>query len=187
MLNRIMRTSNLLHPSHPVHHLFSEMPSGKPSSKTTSKPAQQLLFTEALLQTHPIVASKRMSLSSQADDPVCLAAESTMDRILQEIMVVGYRLEGIDSNISAFMAETKSICADIAGFQNHVTDLEHHISAVEDRLNTLLHRDQELLFLRSKVVDLEDRRYWDNIHFPEHVEGSDVKGLLKKFLLELTG
>ncbi|KAJ1154312.1 hypothetical protein NDU88_007065 [Pleurodeles waltl] len=155
------------------------MPSGKPSSKTISKPVQQLLFTDALLQTYPLVAAKKLLTSSQADDPVGLAPETTMDRILQKITAVGHRLEGMNSNISALTAETKSIRTDIAGFQNRVTDLEHHISAVEYSFNTLPDRDQKLLFFHSKIVDLEDRSCKDNVRFfgfQEHVEGLDVKG-----------
>ncbi|KAJ1171790.1 hypothetical protein NDU88_003648 [Pleurodeles waltl] len=166
------------------------MPSGKPSSKTTSKSVQQLLFTKALLQTHPMAATKRQLTSSQADDPEGPALEATMDRILQEVTAVGCRLEGMDSNISALTAKTKSIGTDMAGFQNHVMDLEHRILAVEDRLSTLPYRDQELLFLCSKVVDMEDRSRRDNVcffGFPEHEEGSDVKGSFRNILPVLIG
>ncbi|KAJ1123154.1 hypothetical protein NDU88_001627 [Pleurodeles waltl] len=82
-----------------------------------------------------------------------------MDRILQEITAVGCRLEGMDSTISALAAETKSMRLNKAGFQSRFSDLEQRVVAVEDHLNTAPDRDQELLFLHSKLVDLEDRSH----------------------------
>ncbi|KAJ1211096.1 hypothetical protein NDU88_006457 [Pleurodeles waltl] len=82
---------------------------------------------------------------------------TNMDRILQEITAVGHQREGMDSTISTLAAETKSIRLDIAGFQSKVSDLEQRVIAVEDQLNTVPKRDQELLFLCSKLSDLEDR------------------------------
>ncbi|KAJ1138818.1 hypothetical protein NDU88_005199 [Pleurodeles waltl] len=122
-------------------------------------------------------------MSGRADNPAGSVRDSTMDCILQKIMAVGLRLEGMDSNISALKAETKSICIDIVGLKNRVMDQEHHISVVEDRLNTLAERDQELLFLRSKVFDLEDRRHRDNVCFfcfLVRAEGSDIKRIFKE-------
>ncbi|KAJ1177571.1 hypothetical protein NDU88_002824 [Pleurodeles waltl] len=129
-------------------------------------------------------------MSSRADDPDGSTPDTAMDRIHQEIPAVGHRLDDIDSDICALMAETISVCMDSARFQNHVTDLEYRISVAENHLNTLLERDQELLFLQSKVINLEDRSCRDNAHFvdlPEHAEGSDIKGFLKPILPALIG
>ncbi|KAJ1092322.1 hypothetical protein NDU88_005433 [Pleurodeles waltl] len=62
--------------------------------------------------------------------------------------------------------------------------------AVEDHLNTSPDQDQELLFLCSKLVDLEDRSLRDNLHFfgfLEQVEGADGLTFLKETLPSLTG
>ncbi|KAJ1199314.1 hypothetical protein NDU88_003151 [Pleurodeles waltl] len=123
------------------------MPSDKSNSKPPGKLAQELLFTEALLQTHHRATAKGLSTSSWADDPAGSALDTTTDCILQEITVVWRKLEGMDSNISPLTAENKSIRMDVVGFQNHVTDLEHRIWVVDGHLNTLRERDQELLFL----------------------------------------
>ncbi|KAJ1127863.1 hypothetical protein NDU88_006256 [Pleurodeles waltl] len=99
---------------------------------------------------------KGLPASGLAGDPAGLAPDTTIDHILQEITSVGRRLEGMDSNISELMAETKSIHMDIVGLQNRAMDLEHHVSMAENHFNTLMERDQELLFLQSQVIDLED-------------------------------
>ncbi|KAJ1198689.1 hypothetical protein NDU88_002528 [Pleurodeles waltl] len=82
---------------------------------------------------------------------------TTMEHILQEIAAVGRWLEEIDSTIPTLAAETKSMRLDIAGFQSRVSHLEQHVIAVEANLNTISEWDQELLFLCSKLIDLEDR------------------------------
>ncbi|KAJ1115741.1 hypothetical protein NDU88_003963 [Pleurodeles waltl] len=74
--------------------------------------------------------------------------------------------------------------------QSRDSDLEQRVVAVVDRPNTVPDRDRELLFLRSKLVDLEDRSCRDNVRsfgFPEHVEGVDVQTFLKETLPTLTG
>ncbi|KAJ1144838.1 hypothetical protein NDU88_011132 [Pleurodeles waltl] len=63
---------------------------------------------------------------------------------MQEVTVVGCRLEGMDTKISDLAAETKFIHTNIAGFQDRVERLEYRLTAVEDHLNTVLDRDQEL-------------------------------------------
>ncbi|KAJ1156912.1 hypothetical protein NDU88_009629 [Pleurodeles waltl] len=80
-----------------------------------------------------------------------------MERILQEITMVGHRLEGKDANISVLVTETKSIRQDIDRFQHSVQELEQRVETVEDRLNVVPDCGQELLLLCSKVIDLEDR------------------------------
>ncbi|KAJ1213909.1 hypothetical protein NDU88_001538 [Pleurodeles waltl] len=58
-------------------------------------------------------------------------------------------------------AETKSIRTEIASFQTRVLGLEHRVSTVEAHAS-FQDRDEELLFLRSKLMDLEDRSRRDN-------------------------
>ncbi|KAJ1180273.1 hypothetical protein NDU88_005495 [Pleurodeles waltl] len=162
------------------------MPSGKPSGNLL----ENLLFMEALLHTLPMTTTKGHSASRQADDPAGLALDTIKDRIIQEITAVGRRLEGMDSNISALTAETKSARMDIVGFPNRVMKLEHRILVAEDHLNTLPERNQKRLFLQSKVIDLEDRSCRDNVCFfglPERVEESEIKGFLKTTLPALAG
>ncbi|KAJ1148421.1 hypothetical protein NDU88_001257 [Pleurodeles waltl] len=115
---------------------------------------------------------------------------ATMDRILQEISAVGSRLEGMDSRMISLTEEAKSMCLDIAGFQSRVTTLEQRVMAVETQATLTADRDQELLYLRSKVIDLEDRSCRDNVRFlgfPEAIEGMDAQSFLKNILPQLTG
>ncbi|KAJ1173310.1 hypothetical protein NDU88_005146 [Pleurodeles waltl] len=111
--------------------------------------------------------------------------ETTIECILQEITAVGRRLEGISSAISFLTAEMKSMSLDIANSQSHVLRLEQRVKIIEDHLNTGQDRDQELLYLRSKRVDLEDRSRRDNvrfIRFPDQVEGADTQAFQQKVL-----
>ncbi|KAJ1182106.1 hypothetical protein NDU88_007301 [Pleurodeles waltl] len=98
--------------------------------------------------------------------PPCLAsspAESHLmevtDRILQEIAPVGHRLEAMDSKISDLTVASTSIRADIAGFRQTASDLDQHLTTVEDRVAAL--PDQKTL--QTKVTDLEDRSRRDNV------------------------
>ncbi|KAJ1216960.1 hypothetical protein NDU88_004558 [Pleurodeles waltl] len=166
------------------------MPGGRSSHKNSGKPARQLLFSEALLQTKgappPLVAQPSATHHDMADS----AQESTMDRILQEISPVGRRLEGMDSAMVSLTAETKSIIMEIATFQTRVLGLEQRVSKVEAHAPSFQDRDQELLFLRSKLPDLEDRSRRDNVRcigFPENIEGEDLHRFLRDKLPRLTG
>ncbi|KAJ1211063.1 hypothetical protein NDU88_006425 [Pleurodeles waltl] len=91
--------------------------------------------------------------------------EGTMDGILQEILAVGRRLEGMDNAITSLTAETKSMRLDIADFQSRVTGLVQRVTTVEGNITTFQDRDQELFYLRSKLIDLEDRSRRDNVSF----------------------
>ncbi|KAJ1119454.1 hypothetical protein NDU88_007639 [Pleurodeles waltl] len=113
-----------------------------------------------------------------------------MDRILLEITGVGRRLEGMDSTICTLAAKTKSIHLDIVGFQARVTWLQQRVTTMEDHLNTISDRDQELFYLRSKLIDLEDRSCRDNdcfFGFLEQSEGSNVQDFLQSILHTITG
>ncbi|KAJ1137711.1 hypothetical protein NDU88_004109 [Pleurodeles waltl] len=115
---------------------------------------------------------------------------TTMDRILQEISAVGRRLEGMDSRMISLTEETKSMRLDIAGFQSRVATLEQRVTAVKKQCMITANRDQELLYLRSKVIDHEDRSRRDNVRFlgfPEEIEGVEVQSFLKNILPQLTG
>ncbi|KAJ1110774.1 hypothetical protein NDU88_008120 [Pleurodeles waltl] len=57
-------------------------------------------------------------------------------------------------DISALTAENKSIRLDTAGFQTRVAGLELRVATSEECLKSIPNRDQELLYLRSKVIDL---------------------------------
>ncbi|KAJ1203327.1 hypothetical protein NDU88_007114 [Pleurodeles waltl] len=87
------------------------------------------------------------------------------------------------SNMTALTAKTKFIRLNITGFQNHVTGLEKLVTMMEDHLNTALERDQEFVFLRNKVIDLEDRSQRGKARFfgiPKHIGRPDVKGFLRR-------
>ncbi|KAJ1214656.1 hypothetical protein NDU88_002274 [Pleurodeles waltl] len=88
--------------------------------------------------------------------------ETTLDRILQEISAVGRRLEGMDSMMASLTEETKLMLLDIAVFQSRMTSLEQRVTTVEAQASSSLDRDQELLYLCSKLIDLEDRSRRDN-------------------------
>ncbi|KAJ1192593.1 hypothetical protein NDU88_001900 [Pleurodeles waltl] len=81
---------------------------------------------------------------------------TTMDSILQEISALGHRLEGIDSMMASLTENTKSMHLDIACFQSRATALEQRLTTVETQAALVPYRDQELLYNRSKVIDLED-------------------------------
>ncbi|KAJ1214873.1 hypothetical protein NDU88_002484 [Pleurodeles waltl] len=95
----------------------------------------------------------------------------------------------MDASISSLTLETKSMRSDIAGFQSRVTGLEHCSGPLEAHVTTVQDRDQDLLYLRSKITDLEDRSRRENIRlfgFPENEEGPDVQAFLGSILPKLT-
>ncbi|KAJ1144696.1 hypothetical protein NDU88_010993 [Pleurodeles waltl] len=98
------------------------MPGGQSSHENTGKPARQLLISEALLQPKGVPpATQPFATHQEMADP---AQEPTMDRILQEILAVGRRLEGMDNTMVSMAAETKSIRKEITSFQTRVLGLE---------------------------------------------------------------
>ncbi|KAJ1081641.1 hypothetical protein NDU88_001819 [Pleurodeles waltl] len=110
------------------------------------------------------------------------AQEVSLDRILQEISAVGRKLEGMDN------AMTRSMRLEIAGFQSQISGLDHRVAAVESQVALQTDRDQELLHLRSKLTDLEDRSRRNNIRFlgfPEGIEGTDILSYLRDTLPKL--
>ncbi|KAJ1193817.1 hypothetical protein NDU88_003113 [Pleurodeles waltl] len=112
----------------------------------------------------------------------------SMDRILQEISSVGRKLKGMDTAMVALTAETRSIRLEIAGFQSQISGLDHRVAAVESQVALQTDRDQELLHLRSKLTDLEDRSRRNNIcflGFPEGIEGTDILSYLRDTLPKL--
>ncbi|KAJ1136771.1 hypothetical protein NDU88_003185 [Pleurodeles waltl] len=125
----------------------SVMPGGRASGKQSGEPSQQLLFSEALQHLRaPSPTSEVHSITppSTMADP---AQGATMDRILQESLAVGRRLEGMDNAMTSLTAEAKSMHLDIAAFQSRVTGLEQQMSTVETHITSSLDRDQELLYL----------------------------------------
>ncbi|KAJ1099702.1 hypothetical protein NDU88_004801 [Pleurodeles waltl] len=112
-----------------------------------------------------------------------------MDRILQEISAVGRKLEGMDNAMVALTAETRSMRLEIAGFQSQISGLDHRVMTVETQVASWTDRDQELLYLRSKLTDLEDRSRRNNIRllgFLEGIEGADILSYLRDTLPKLT-
>ncbi|KAJ1130732.1 hypothetical protein NDU88_009082 [Pleurodeles waltl] len=110
---------------------------------------------------------------------------TTMDRILQEITTVSRRIEGMDASITSLTLETKSMRSDIAGFQSRVTGLEQRMGSLETQINTSQEREQDFIYLRSKLTDMEDRSRRDNIRvlgIPENKEGSDMQAFLTSTL-----
>ncbi|KAJ1124290.1 hypothetical protein NDU88_002751 [Pleurodeles waltl] len=148
------------------------MPGGGTVSKQSGKPSRQLLFSEALhhqrvppAEEHPLIPPSSMAEPTQG---------VTMDRILQGILAVGRKLEGMDSAMASLTVEMKSMCLDIAGFQSQVTCLDQRVTTVETRIASWVDRDQERLYLQSKLIDLEDRSRRDNVRFlgfQENIEG----------------
>ncbi|KAJ1110002.1 hypothetical protein NDU88_007357 [Pleurodeles waltl] len=95
----------------------------------------------------------------------------------------------MDASISSLTLETNSMRSDIAGFQSRVTGMEHRMGTLEAHVTTVQDRDQDLLYLRSKTMDLEDRSRRDNIRLfgiPENEEGPDVQAFLCSILPKLT-
>ncbi|KAJ1111610.1 hypothetical protein NDU88_008927 [Pleurodeles waltl] len=156
------------------------------AGKVPCKPARQLLFSEALRQQkHPATTdSPPPSHDTMSED----TQGASMDRILQEISAVGRKLEGMDTAMSALTAETRSMRLEIAGFQTQISGLDHRVAAVESQVILQTDRDQELLYLRSKLTDLEDRSRRNNIRFlgfPEGIEGTDILSYLRDTLPKL--
>ncbi|KAJ1088978.1 hypothetical protein NDU88_002132 [Pleurodeles waltl] len=177
-LQYIQQTFQVCHPP------SGAMPNGKPSGKQS----RQLLFAEAI--TQPKVMAALTAPTGSLALPTEPRTVEAMDRIVQEITVVERRLEAMDLKISDLSMASTSIWADITAFRETVTDLDHHLTAVEDRVATLPDRDADLRLLRMKVTDLEDRSRRDNVSFfgiSEHKGGSDISTFLKILIPELTG
>ncbi|KAJ1096057.1 hypothetical protein NDU88_001204 [Pleurodeles waltl] len=113
---------------------------------------------------------------------------ATMDSILQEISAVGRKLEGMDSAMVALTTETRSMRVDIAGFQSQISGLDQRVATVETQVASWTDKDQELLHLRSRLIDLEDRSRRNNVRlleFPEGVEGTDLFSYPREMLPKL--
>ncbi|KAJ1082115.1 hypothetical protein NDU88_002285 [Pleurodeles waltl] len=95
----------------------------------------------------------------------------------------------MDSAMVALTAETRSMRLDIAGFQSQISGLDQRVATVETQVASWTDRDQELLHLRSKLIDLEDRNHRNNVSllgFPEVIEGTDLFSYLRETLPKLT-
>ncbi|KAJ1191049.1 hypothetical protein NDU88_000366 [Pleurodeles waltl] len=158
-----------------------------PGAKPSGKHSLQLLFSEAIALPKPMASQTiPSSFAAPLADP--RSADAT-EHILQEITAVGRRLEAMDSKISDLSRASTAIRAGIAPFQVTVTDLDHRLTTVEDRLAMLPEQNTELQFPRAKIMDLEDMSRRANVRFfgiPEHKESSDVKAFLKDILHKLT-
>ncbi|KAJ1166678.1 hypothetical protein NDU88_007075 [Pleurodeles waltl] len=171
-----------------------EMPGSKTNQKPTGKSARQLLFSEALHHRRPtsmITGPHSPPSPTQSTSMSDKEQSITMEKILQEITAVSRRIEGMDASLSSLTLETKSMRSDIAGFQTRVTGLEHRMGSLETQMTTYRDRDQDQdhLYLRSKLTDLEDRSRRDNIHLlgiPEHEEGTGMQAFLGSVLPKVT-
>ncbi|KAJ1212576.1 hypothetical protein NDU88_000231 [Pleurodeles waltl] len=95
----------------------------------------------------------------------------------------------MDASITSLTLETKSMRSDIASFQSRVTGLEQRMGSLEVQATMSRDRDQDLLYLRSKITDMEDRSRRDNIRLhriPENEEGTDIQTFLSSTLPKLT-
>ncbi|KAJ1170756.1 hypothetical protein NDU88_002628 [Pleurodeles waltl] len=168
------------------------MPGNKLNQKPTSKSTRQLLFLEAL--QHKRLASTTISpqTSPPPTESTTMADKNhptTMDRILQEITTVSRPIEGMDASIISLTLETKSMRAEIASFQSRVTGLEQRMGLVEAQTTVSRDQDQDLLYLRRKLTDMEDRSRRDNIRshgIPENEEGAEMQAFLSSVLPKLT-
>ncbi|KAJ1155911.1 hypothetical protein NDU88_008636 [Pleurodeles waltl] len=164
------------------------MPGNKPNHKLVSKPARQLLFSEALQHKRLTPTKINPQTSPPLNESTTMFAKdqpTTMDRILQEITTVSRRIEGMEASITSLTLETKSMRSDIAGFQSRVTGLEQRMGSLETQINTSQEREQDFLYLRSKLTDMEDRSRRDNIRvlgIRENEEGSDMQAFLTSTL-----
>ncbi|KAJ1170319.1 hypothetical protein NDU88_002197 [Pleurodeles waltl] len=78
---------------------------------------------------------------------------------------------------------------EIAPFQWQISGLDQRVTTVETQVASWTDRDQELMHLRSKLTDLEDRSRRNNIRllgFPEGIEGTDILSYLRDILPKLT-
>ncbi|KAJ1192294.1 hypothetical protein NDU88_001605 [Pleurodeles waltl] len=168
------------------------MPGSKPNHKPASKPARQLLFSEVLHHKRLTPTTTGPHASPPPTEPITMSDKehsTTMEQILQEITTVSRRIEGMDASITSLTLETKSMRSDIAGFQSRVTGLEQRMGSLEAQAIASQDRDQDLLYLRSKLTDMEDRSRRDNIRLlgiPENEEGTDMQTILGSTLSKLT-
>ncbi|KAJ1161650.1 hypothetical protein NDU88_002134 [Pleurodeles waltl] len=168
------------------------MPGNKPNHKPASKPAQQLLFSEALHHKCLTPTTTNSHTSPPSTEPTTMSDKdhpTTIDRILQEITTVSRRIEGMDASITSLTLKTKSMRSDIASFQSRLTGLEQRMGSLEAQATMSRDRDQDLLHLRSKLTDMEDRSRRDNIRLhgiPESEEGSEMQTFLSSTLPKLT-
>ncbi|KAJ1182604.1 hypothetical protein NDU88_007791 [Pleurodeles waltl] len=95
----------------------------------------------------------------------------------------------MDASITSLTLETKSMRSEIASFQSRVTELEQRMGLVEAQATVSRNRNQDLLYLRSKLTDMEDRSRRDNIRLhgiPENEECADMQAFMSSTLSKLT-
>ncbi|KAJ1156916.1 hypothetical protein NDU88_009633 [Pleurodeles waltl] len=158
----------------------------KPNHKPTSKPSRKLLFSEALHHKRKTPTTTTTSTPSSSTESTIM---SDKDRILQEITTFSCCIEGMDASITSLTLETKSMRSDITSFQSRVTGLEQCMGSLEVQATMSRDKDQDLLYLRSKLTDMEDRSRRDYIRLhgiTENEEGPDIQAFLSSTLQKLT-
>ncbi|KAJ1169949.1 hypothetical protein NDU88_001831 [Pleurodeles waltl] len=157
----------------PLAPVVSAMPSGKFTP--------QLLFTEIVTQSRP--ASTPATSDPPPQDP-------TMDHILQEITVVGHRLEGSDTKMSDLRAELRSIRKTLPALVIVGRGGRDDTPPFDNGGEAQSHPGPELWNLHIKLSELEDRSQRVNLTFlgfVERAEGSDTRGFLRDLLPTLAG
>ncbi|KAJ1163631.1 hypothetical protein NDU88_004087 [Pleurodeles waltl] len=110
------------------------MPDSNLNHKPASKPARQLLFSEALHHKRPTSITTGPHASPPPIEPIVMSDKeqpTTMERIPKEITAVSRRIEGMDASITSLTLETKSMRSDIAVFQSTVSGLEQRMRTLE--------------------------------------------------------
>ncbi|KAJ1194536.1 hypothetical protein NDU88_003824 [Pleurodeles waltl] len=123
------------------------MSPGKAAGKSSGKSTGQLLFSEAVSQPQPISSATPTVDHSCTITPETPSPDTAMESILQEISAVGRCLEAMDSKITDLSTDSKSFRADIAGFHDKVTDLDHCLHTVETKMASLLDHEPELQYV----------------------------------------
>ncbi|KAJ1215733.1 hypothetical protein NDU88_003341 [Pleurodeles waltl] len=131
------------------------MPGGRSTGKPSGKPAQQLLFSEAL-QLNKLTPSP-----AQSPDMVGTEQATTVNCILQEITAVSRRLEGMDIAITSLTSGTKSMRLDIMCYRTRTLN--------GDRGGSLTHKQAEGTeipsFLRSVLPQLTEAVFEPPLEF----------------------
>ncbi|KAJ1200067.1 hypothetical protein NDU88_003895 [Pleurodeles waltl] len=153
------------------------MPGGRSSTKNSGKPARQLPFSEALL--HSKTSSPCPGGSTACPAPKHVGLSSGVHHGSYPPGDLGGRSQaGGDGQCNGLINGGNKI--HLSGYCRlpvHVMGLEQRVAMVEAHASTSWDPDQELLYLRRKMTDLEDRSRRDNVRFlgfPDTIEGEDM-------------
>ncbi|KAJ1151471.1 hypothetical protein NDU88_004251 [Pleurodeles waltl] len=165
------------------------MPGGRTSGKHSGKPIRQLLFSKLYNIREPRPRLRGASNHSAQQHGGSNAGNNHGPHFTRDIGG-GSQAGGDGQRYGLTTAETKSMRLHIAGFQSQVMGLEQRVTKLETDITSSLDRDQELIYLCSKLIALEDKSRRDNVRFfgfPENIEGADIHSYLRETLPKLTG